>query len=94
MKNFSFAHVIEPVISTLKKLSLVIFIIIIAGGLGFAIITINNILTQPPGDSIKKSSNNTSVDQGTINRLNRYKTSDANSTNKSLPSGRINPFSE
>ncbi|NCQ54048.1 hypothetical protein COV88_02515 [Candidatus Saccharibacteria bacterium CG11_big_fil_rev_8_21_14_0_20_41_19] len=94
MKNFSFAHLLAPVVSTLKKLSLVIFIIVIAGGLVYAIMTISSILTQPPSDSSKKSTNSASIDQATVNRLNRYKTSDVNSTNQSLPSGRINPFSE
>jgi len=94
MKKISLSNIFKPVTSIFKSLSLVIFIVIVAGGLMYSIITLNDILQQPPSNSAKTSNVNSVLDQTTVNRLNKYKTSDENSANQSLPSGRINPFSE
>lgn len=92
--NNSIGHIFKPVIDTFKRLNLIIFIVTIVGGLIFAVITLTNILQQPTSDSKKASSTSETLDQATVNRLNKLKPSSENLSTQSLPSGRLNPFTE
>lgn len=80
-----------------NRVSLLLFIIIVTGGLIVSVITLNDILTsQQANDNVVSKNNNNKVvaDQTTINGLNKLKKSSDNTTAKTLPSGRINPFAE
>lgn len=94
----SFTNPLKPIINTITRFNLVIFILIVVGGLIISILILNDILRLPYDTSNYKSSNSGTVkitfDETTILRLEKLKKSSDNSTNQPLPPGRINPFSE
>ena len=95
MKNNPTTHIFKSIADIFNRLNLVLFIIVVAGGLIFAIITLSNVLEHPPSDSSQTSGVNAQfIDQATLNRLNKLNNSSDSSGNQVLPSGRINPFSE
>jgi hypothetical protein len=86
----------KPTVNIISKYNLAIFIVVVVSGLIGAILVLNYIL-RVPYDSSKYTpaiTEATSFDQTTITRINKLTTSDNNSTNQTLPNGRINPFSE
>jgi len=89
------ANPMKPVSDFLSRYNLVIFIIIIVGGLIAAILDLSYILRSPYSttDSNNTTNNNITLDNATINKLNKMKVSSENTT-QTLPSGRTNPFSE
>ena len=101
IKNISITYPLKVLGKLFYRYNLVIFIILVTGGLIYSIIILNNIITQPnnvtlPGPSPSPSSSPyvSSFDQSTINRLQKLETSANNTNYQTLPSGRINPFSE
>jgi len=85
----------KPIAAFLSRYNLIIFIIIIVGGLIAAILDLSYILRSPYGDADDNAStsNGITLDTTTVNKLNNMKTSSENMT-QTLPSGRINPFSK
>lgn len=75
---------------SLKKFN-VVFFIIITSGLILCVAILGNILIQP---YIDNPNSKATFDQTTINNLGKMQTSDKNVKYQSVPSGRINPFSE
>jgi len=95
MKNKPITYKSQSTPVSIKRYSLTIFIVITVGVLVFCILLLNNIMNQPLNNGIYTSTNGTTTfDQATINRLNKFKTSNENSSDQALPSGKINPFSE
>jgi hypothetical protein len=96
MKNKLTNNPLAPVINILVRYNLVIFIVLVVVGLIAAILMLNFTLRTPFEANNFTSSNSgiTSFDEATINRLNKLKTSDENLANQTLPTGRVNPFSE
>ena len=101
MKNISLTIQIKKIGTIIYRHNLVIFIVLVAGGLIASIIILNNIITQPStnlststSSSTTTTSTNVSVDQQTTNRLLKLENSESNINYKTLPSGRINPFAE
>ena len=92
--NNSIARLLKPIIDKFNNLRLILFIVVIIGGLIFCILTLNNILQKPPAVDTETSIANNRIDQTTINSLNRLKTSSDNIEIQALPTSRINPFSE
>lgn len=94
-KEVSLKAIIEGIASTFKKYNLTIFIIVLAGGLGTAVILLNNTLKKS-SDTSGYSSNLdiTSFDQATIDRIKQLHTSSEFTGDVALPTGRINPFAE
>lgn len=84
----------SPIANFFGRFNVVIFIVVVAGGLIASIMILNNILQLPyEASNPTGSTGNTVVfDETTITRLNKLKTSDTNATDQILPSGRINPF--
>ena len=91
--NNSIYYPLKPIINTIKRLNLVIFIVVIVCGLIFSIFTLTNILQQTTSDNSQPSNNNSIIDLKTANSLNKLKTSSENSGYQTLPAGKINPFS-
>lgn len=94
MKNNSINNPLKQFVNLLSRYNLVIFIVLVTGGLILSIIMLNNILTQPYSNNTEPSTTVTTFDQLTINRLVKLETSAKNTNYRTLPSGRINPFSE
>ena len=96
-KNTIKINPIKYIIGLIKRYNFTLFVVIAVGGLAFAILLLNEILTRPIDNLQPVTTNSTSeiitFDQTTINQLNKLKTSN-NNTSQVLPSGRINPFSE
>lgn len=77
-----------------KRFHLLIFFVFIVACLSFAVIQVNQLLTETPVDDTYTSSINAgSIDQATLTRIQSLHTSSSASTPE-LPAGRINPFSE
>lgn len=89
---------LQLVVNILKRFNLVIFIVAVICGLIFSILTLSSIIStsvivQPQNESIPSTqTDNTELDQASINSLNDLLPSDIN--NIITPHGRINPFSE
>lgn len=95
MNNKSAKNPLRPLMNIISRYSLIIFIAIIVAGLIAAILTLNTILQLPYANSYSPSQNSSiTFDTSIVDRLDKLKTSDANSVDQTLPSGRINPFSE
>lgn len=100
-KNIKFQPA-KIIINIIKKSNLVIFIIIIAGGLLFVVNTMTNIFLAPASNTTSTQNtptttpvnNSATFDQATVDNLNKLKSSSDNSGDQILPSGRINPFSD
>ncbi|MDK2898819.1 MAG: hypothetical protein PWQ10_6 [Patescibacteria group bacterium] len=89
--NFNIIKVIKNLI---KRYNLVIFIVIISVGLIFAVMTLTKIVNQTVDNTKQIVIEDTIVDQATLNSINNLKTVEENTEGQTLPSGRINPFSE
>lgn len=76
----------------MQRFHLVLFVLILAGGLAVAIFTLNTIIarSQQQNDTDVRSS----FDTETIERINQLKTRNDSESQIELPSGRINPFVE
>lgn len=84
-----------PNSSSIKQLYIPLFIIAVGGGLVWSIITLTGILGQTTLSSNQAAANNAiTFDQPTIDKLDTLKTSAENSSEQTLPTGRINPFAE
>lgn len=95
MKDVSVKTVFIAIAQGFKRYNLTIFIIVLAGGLGTAVIMLNNTLQKSSDTSGYTSSLDiTSFDQSTIDRVKQLHTSSEFDSNTPLPSGRINPFAE
>lgn len=82
-----------PIVNFFTRFNVVIFIVVVASGLIAAILIINGIL-QSPYKTTDNIINNgqTTFDKSTIVQLDKLKTSDQNTADQALPTGRINPF--
>lgn len=97
MKNdLKLSNIFRPIGTAFKKYNLTIFIVVLVGGLGTAVLLLNNALQKASQTDGSTSTNaaNASFDQATITRVNQLHTSDVAPTDYTPPSGRINPFSE
>jgi hypothetical protein len=77
------------------KFNTIIFIVIIASGLIFCVILVNQALSQTAGTETNIGSidpNQTKFDAITKSKLSSLKPSANNQANVQLPPGRINPF--
>lgn len=86
----------NSLLSIIKSSNFVIFITLVVGGLIAAVFVLTNILNSPY-QSTNTQTNSTGqiiFDQTAINQMTNFQTSTNNSSYKTLPSGRNNPFSE
>lgn len=95
MKNLDVKTIFKSIIDTIIKFRLTLFIVVMVGGLTVAVLMLNTILQSPASTkSTATTVDNTTFDQATIDRLKQLHTSSSTGDTFSLPTGRINPFSE
>ena len=82
------------IINSLHRYHVVLFVIIVLGGLAVMVFFLNLVLIRSSeSDGYTSSSNNASFDQQTIDRIKDLKEADDSSSQLDL-SGRSNPFIE
>lgn len=95
MQDISLDAIKRPLISFLKRFHLIIFVILVFGGLSVCVFVLYSIF-QSSGDTTgyQSSASTSSFDDQTIEKLNQLK--DASSGNITDPpdTGRTNPFVE
>lgn len=95
MKDIKLTSFFKPIVVAFKKYSLTIFIVVLVGGLTTAVVLLNNALQKSYETSgYTTSTDVTTFDQATIDRVNQLHASSGPATGYTAPSGRINPFSE
>lgn len=94
MENEESKNPFKPIIDVVSRHNLVIFIIVVVSGLITSILILNNILRLPYTATSVDPNSTTKFDEATIVRVNSLKTSSDNSIDQSIPSGRVNLFSE
>jgi hypothetical protein len=95
MKNSDVSSLFKPIARIYQKYNLTIFIVILTSGLVTAVLFLNGIIQQSSDTSNYKASTNlTTFDQTTINRVQQLHSSGSPSATVTLPAGRINPFAE
>jgi hypothetical protein len=98
MKNKSTSKPLKYAPNFLARFNLVIFIVIVVIGLIASILILTDLVNKSyDGDSSSTTSSvaaPTMFDQQTISRLSKLNNSNSNNSYNSLPSGRVNPFSE
>lgn len=82
------------IITILHRYHVIIFVVLVVGGLAVIVFYLNNILIQSgQSDGYTSSSNNATFDQATMNRIKQLQTANENQSQLDL-SGRSNPFVE
>lgn len=94
MQNITIKSLFKPFVELFRRYHLTIFIVVVVGGLAVSVIIFNDILASSTDISgYTAEVTNASFDQSTITKLQQLHTSSEN-VEPTLPSGRINPFSE
>jgi hypothetical protein len=95
MKNISIGSLLKPIGHFFARFHLTLFILVVASGLGCAVLLLNGILTDTSAAEGYVSPIGTgSIDQATLDAIKALHTSDETVTDKTLPEGRINPVAE
>lgn len=99
MKNIkmtiSVTAIKEKLFSFLHRFHLVIFVIVVLGGVAASVYTLNTIIVRSSDTSDAPiGSSGAGFDQATIKRIDELKTRDQSGGGLTLPSGRTNPFVE
>ncbi|HEY5695666.1 MAG TPA: hypothetical protein VIQ80_02420 [Candidatus Saccharimonadales bacterium] len=92
--NLSMQSIKKAVIGSLHRFHIVMFVVIVLGGLAMVILLLNNVAVRSSqSDGYTPDTNNTSFDQATIKRIQDLKSTGQSSGQ--LPTGvRTNPFVE
>lgn len=87
---------LQSITRSIKRYSLTVFIVLIAGGLSASVIMLKNAIdrSDPEQSNYRSTIDDSSFDQTTVDRINQLKPSAENTTAAPLPSGRVNPFGE
>ncbi|MDB5162130.1 MAG: hypothetical protein JWM52_638 [Candidatus Saccharibacteria bacterium] len=95
MKNIDITSFFKKFSQAIARFHLTLFIVFIVAGLGTAVLFLNSILTDTAGgDTYTSPITPGTIDQATLERINQLHTSDEALPPSTLPTGRINPFSE
>lgn len=99
MKNINLSLSITAIknnlFSFLHRFHVVIFVIVVLGGVAASVFTLNTIIIRSSDTSdAPVGSSGAAFDQATIKRIDELKTRDQSSGGLSLPPGRTNPFVE
>ncbi len=79
----------------LHRFHIIIFVVVVFGGLAIVILMLNNIIVKSGDTSgYSPTSNSSTFDQTTIKRIEELKTTTQNSGDLDLSHGRTNPFVE
>jgi hypothetical protein len=92
MNNISLSTLSKSISTFLHRFHLIIFVVIVVGGLAIAIMSVSSVLQESTLNDIGQSPDS-QFDTATIKRINQLRTlNDSNSL--TLPGGRTNPFVE
>lgn len=92
--NISFDTIKKSILTFLHRFHVVIFVIIVLGGLAAVIFLLNNaIIASTQANGYTPNLNNSSFDQATIKKIQNLQTT-GQSGQLTLPPGRTNPFVE
>src|SRR5687768_6969617 len=99
MKNIdislSITTIKEGLFSFLHRFHLVIFVIVVLGGVAASVFMLNTIIVRSSDTSDAPiGSSGAAFDQTTIKRIDELKTRDQSGGSLNLPPGRTNPFVE
>lgn len=85
----------KNIVQVFKRYHVVIYVLLVIGGLGVAVLFLNQTVeSSAQSNGYESTANNTSFDQATIDRINQLGNgSDAQNT-IDLDKGRVNPFIE
>jgi hypothetical protein len=78
----------------LHRYHVVLFVVVVLGGLAAVIFTLNGIIVRSGSSSDSTPSLPTTFDQTTINHIEQLKTRNDSPATLDLPKGRTNPFVE
>jgi len=93
--NFSIRSIKQLFVRLLRRFHIVIFVIIVFGGLAVVILMLNSIISRSSNsEGYTSQTNNGTFDQKTIQRIEQLKTTDQNNGELDLSHGRSNPFVE
>lgn len=94
--EISFTDIKKAISRFLHRYHVVVFTVVILGGLAAAVFVFNNIIAQSSGTDTgyTSSANDTTFDKATIDRINQLKTSSDPEDKIDFSNGRTNPFVE
>jgi len=94
MKNAAVRSPLKPIGRLFSRFHMTFFIVFIVAGLGFAVILINEIITESStAENYTSPLGAGTIDQATLERIKELHTS-ADAPVPVFPEGRTNPFSE
>lgn len=93
--NIDLTSIFKAIADGFRRYNLTIFIVVLVGGLATAVLMLNATLQQSSDVSgYTPDIKSAAFDQLTADRIMQLRTSSDTSASPTLPSGRINPFSE
>jgi hypothetical protein len=93
--SLSLTSIKKFIFNLLRRYHIIIFVIFVAGGLVVIVFMLNSIILRSSDpDGYTASSNNSTFDQATIDRIKQLRTSGENDAPLDLSKGRTNPFIE
>lgn len=94
--NISSNSIKKIIPAIIGRFHMVIFVVLVFGGLAVAVMILNNIIQSSTSTAIPQTAAelSASFDQDTIKRIEKLKTSTELNNDLVLPPGRINPFVE
>jgi len=93
--NLSIRSIKQLFTQLLRRFHIVIFVIVVFGGLAVVILILNSIINKSSNSAgYTSQTNNATFDQNTIQRIEQLKTTDQNNGDLDLSHGRSNPFVE
>lgn len=78
----------------LHRYHVVIFVVVVLGGLAVIVLLLNDIITQSGSTGVPANNQSSTFDQATIDRIEDLKTRDEPAAQPNLSNGRSNPFVE
>lgn len=94
MNNLSLIGIKRTLFHVLGRYHIVIFVVVVLGGLAVAVFLLNNTVNSSSEDTTYTSPLSSSFDQQTIKRVEQLKTTNESSAPLDLSHGRTNPFVE
>lgn len=93
--SLSLGSVKKFILNILHRYHVILFVIFIVGGLIIVVFILNGIILKSSNpDGYTATSNNSTFDQATIDRIKQLRTSGENDEPLDLSKGRTNPFVE
>lgn len=94
MKSNSLNNPLKLFINLVIRYNFVIFVVIVSIGLMASVLFLTDILNRPYSNGSKTGDSSTIFDTSTMSRLDTLQPSANNTSYKTAPAGRANPFSE